>query len=314
MVSQQKARTMKSIRYHDYGGPEQLRFEEIDAPVAAAGEVLIEVAAAAVNPVDYKLRNGWAREALPLTLPYVPGGDFSGTIVAVGSGVEEARVGEQVMGMVSVLRGGAYAEQLSVPSQEAVVIPKGLDLVEAAALPMGVMTGYDLIQKGLDVQSGEKVLVTGAAGSVGRAAVYVAASRGAHVVALVRAPVDIPISGAAQTIVLPDERAITEAGPYDAVADTVAGDLAQALVAHVRPGGRFTTVVGQLPTASEDSGITVQHIVVENNSANLLHFAEAVFAGKVQVPVPQRLPLDQAAEAHRRLEAGGVVGKLLLVP
>ncbi|QCJ01046.1 NADP-dependent oxidoreductase [Agrobacterium larrymoorei] len=305
---------MKSIRYHDYGTPEQLRLEKIDAPVPAEGEVLVDVAADAVNPVDYKLRNGWAREALPLNLPYVPGGDFSGTIVAVGPGVSEARIGERVMGMISVLRGGAYAEQVSVPAEDAVRVPEGLDLIVAAALPMGVMTGYDLIQRGIDARAGERILVTGAAGSVGRAAVYAAAARGATVIALVRAPVDVPISGAAETIVLPNGDAIASTGPFDAVADTVGGDLAQSLVAQIRPKGRFVTVVGQLPEVPTDSGITVGHVVVESSAANLLRFAEAVAAGRAQVPAPQSMPLEQAAEAHRRLEAGGVGSKLVLVP
>jgi NADPH:quinone reductase-like Zn-dependent oxidoreductase len=305
---------MKAIRFHDYGSADQLLVEDIDPPVPGVGEVLVDVAAAAVNPVDYKLRSGWARAFVPLTLPYIPGGDFSGTIVAVGDGVSDARIGERVMGMVSVLHGGAYAERISVPAEEAVPVPAGLDLVEAATLPMGAMTGYDLIQTSLDVQAGECVVVTGAAGSVGRAAVHAAAARGATVVALVRAPVDMPISGAFATIVLPDDDAIAKFGPYDAVADAVAGDLAQALIAHIRPGGRFATVVNQLPEVPEGSDISLDHVIVANSASNLLHYTEALASGRVTLPASVRLPLDQAAEAHRRLEAGGVGGKLLLIP
>lgn len=303
---------MKCIRFHEYGGADQLRLEEIDPPRPGPGEVLIDVTAAAVNPVDFKLRSGIVARDLPLSLPYVPGADFSGTITAVGAGVSESRIGERVIGMGSVLRGGAYAEQMTALAEEAVPLPDGLDLVKAVELPMGAMTGYDLIEA-MNVRNGERVIVTGAAGSVGRAAVFAAAARGAVVIALVRAQPDVPISGALKTIVLPNDEAIADTGPYDCVADTVGGELAQSLVKHLRPHGRFRTVVGQVPTLPVGSAISVGYVIVTSGASKLLSFAKAVASGAVQLPEPQLLPLEKAAEAHRRLEAGGVGSKLILI-
>lgn len=214
---------------HGDGGTEQLRIEEIDPPRPGPGELLIDVAAAAVTPADIKFRS--------------LGADFAGTVRAVGEGVHGSRVGEKVMGMVSVLRGGAYAEQMVVGAGEAAPVPDGLDLADAAALPMGVLTGDDLIERGLNVRAGERVMVTGAAGSVGRAAVYSAAERGAQVLAVVRSKPQPPISGASTTLVLQERGALVEAGPVDCVADTVGGDAAEAALGQFKPGGRLATVV-----------------------------------------------------------------------
>ncbi|XUY29921.1 NADP-dependent oxidoreductase (plasmid) [Agrobacterium sp. rho-8.1] len=305
---------MKSIRFHDYGGVEEIRVDHVEPLHAGSGEVLIDVAGAGVNPVDYKVRSGIAREVLTLSLPYTLGCDFSGTIRAVGEGVSETRIGERVMGMVSVVRGGAYAEQIVVRAEEAAPVPDGLDLVKAAMLPMGVMTGYDLIEIGLNVRSGERVIVTGAAGSVGRAAVYAAASRGAEVVAVVRAQPPVPISGAAATIVLPNENAITQAGPFDCVADTVGGELAESFIAHLRSGGRFCTVVAPVPGAPDNSTISIGYVIVSADSAKISRFANALASGEANLPEPQLLSLDRAAEAHGLLESGGLRSKLILIP
>ena len=303
---------MKCARLHEYGGPENLRVEEIDPPRPGYGEVLIAVAGASVNPVDIKLRGGKLKELLPLDLPCVLGADFAGTIVAVGPGVESDRVGERVMGMVDVQRGGAYAERMTAPAERAMPVPVGLDLVDAAALPMGMMTGYDLIELGLNVQSGERVAVTGAAGSVGRAAVFAAAARGAQVVALVRSEPDTPISGAASVIEVGD---VATAGPFDCVADTVGGDIVDQLCSKLRPGGRMSTVVGALaPRASRNGAFTVSAVIVEPRPEPLAHFAGALVSGQAELPAVRRFPLDDAAQAHRLLEAGRAGRKFVLVP
>lgn len=222
---------------HGDGGTEQLRIEEIDPPRPGPGELLIDVAAAAVPPADIKFRSGVFKDMVPLSRPFVLGADFAGTVRAVGEGVHGSRVGEKIMGMVSVLRGGAYAEQMVVGAGEAAPVPDGLDLADAAALPMGVLTGDDLIERGLNVRAGERVMVTGAAGSVGRAAVYSAAERGAQVLAVVRSKPQPPISGASTTLVLQERGALVEAGPVDCVADTVGGDAAEAALGQFKPGG-----------------------------------------------------------------------------
>lgn len=306
---------MKCVRLHEYGGAEQLRVEQMAAPHPGEGEVLVEVAGAGVNPVDTKVRSGILKDLLPLTFPCVLGADFAGTIVAVGPGVDQSRIGERVMGMVDVLRGGAYAERMTADSERAVPVPDGLDLMDAAALPMGVMTGYDLIELGLDVQSGEKVVVTGAAGSVGRAAVFAAAERGAQVIALVRSTPDTPISGASAVIELGDKAAIAQAAPFDCVADTVGGDLAAELCGYLRAGGRFSTVVGALaPLQPSNGAYSVSAVVVSPRAEPLARFAKAMVSGKAELPTARQMPLEDAAQAHELLAGGGVGRKLVLVP
>ena len=303
---------MKCVRLYQYGGVDQFRVEEIEPPRPGPGEVLIDIAAAAVNPVDTKLRSGVLKDWLPLAFPCVLGADFSGTIVAVGPGINSDRVGERVMGMVSVLRGGAYAEQMVVGADEAIRMPDELDLVDAAALPMGVMTGYDLIQEGLNVRAGERVIVTGAGGSVGRAAAFAASERGAQVIALVRTMPDTTISGASATILISDKEAVSENGPFDCIADTIGGSAAEALIDYLKPNGRFSTVVSQMPIVPEGP-ISVSRVIVKANGSNLARFATAVTSGVVSLPSARRFPLEGAAEAHRMLEAGGIGSKLLLV-
>ena len=305
---------MKTIRLQEYGDSNQLRLEEIDPPVPGPDEVLIRIAGAAVNPVDTKIRRGFLKSWLPLTLPVTLGADFSGTIVSVGPNVNTSRLGERVMGMVSVQQLGAYAEQMVVPAHEAVRVPDAIDLVDASALPMGGMTGYDLTEKGIAPQRGEKVIVTGAGGSVGRAAVFAAAERGAEVIALVRSQPETAISGATSTVMVGDEAALRAAGPFDCVADTVGGEVAQSLFAHLRPGGRFATAVTPVPTPPEGRGITVQHVIVQSDAGTLTRFAEAIASGRAVLPPTRRYPLEKAAEVHELILKGGTGGKLILVP
>lgn len=304
---------MKCASLHDYGNAEQFRIEDVEAPQPAPGQVLVKVAGAAVNPVDSKLRQGFLKDWMPLNFPSVLGGDFSGTIIAVGQGVSESRIGERVMGMVNADGGGAYAEQMVVEAAQAVPVPESVDLVDAAALPMGVMTGYQLIEEGLDVQIGEVVLVTGAGGSVGRAAVYAAAERGAKVIAGVRSKPLTPVAGATATVDLSDDAAVAAAGPFDCVADTSGGASAEAMFVHLRPGGRFASVVFPQPMAPDGAGEVIA-VIVNQDASRLSRFASALASGKAELPAPERFPLANVADAHRRLDAGGAGRKLVLTP
>jgi NADPH:quinone reductase-like Zn-dependent oxidoreductase len=170
---------MKAIVVHKYGGPEELKFEEYRDPAPGAGEVLVRTAATSVNPIDIMRRSGVAKDFAPIKFPGIVGVDLSGTVVQVGSGVKGFSAGDQVFGMADQ----TYAELCVVPASNVVKIPAGMDLVEAAALPLVTTTGNQLISLGTDVRAGQKVLVTGAMGSVGRSAVFTAKERGAFVIA-----------------------------------------------------------------------------------------------------------------------------------
>jgi NADPH:quinone reductase-like Zn-dependent oxidoreductase len=160
---------MKAVVVHQYGGPEVLQFEEYPDPVAGRGEVLVRVAATSVNPIDYKRRAGLMKDFYPIHFPGLVGVDVAGTVVTVGPGVEGFSRGDQVFAMAA----DTYAELCVVKAAILAKVPKGLDLIQAAALPLVTTTGNQLISAA-GIKSGQTVLVVGAAGNVGRSAVYTA--------------------------------------------------------------------------------------------------------------------------------------------
>jgi NADPH:quinone reductase-like Zn-dependent oxidoreductase len=172
---------MKAVRLHDYGGVDQLVYEEAETPEPHAGEILVKVAATSINPIDWKIRSGHAKNLVNLTLPAILGRDLAGTVVKVGPNVRNPEVGQRVMGLVNA----SYAEYLVAKAEHLTVIPDGVDFETAAALPLVVTTGGQLAQR-MQLKPGETVLITGAVGGVGRSAVYVARNMGARVIAAVR--------------------------------------------------------------------------------------------------------------------------------
>ena len=155
---------MKAVVLHEYGGPEKLKLENWDDPVAAADEVLVRVAAAGINPVDYKMRSGAAKSRFPVEFPGILGRDFSGTVRSVGASVKDFAPGDHVFG----LAWKTYAELLVVKASDIAKVPDGLDLVRAAALPLVTLTGEQLIRLGTKIAEGHTVLISGATGGVGR--------------------------------------------------------------------------------------------------------------------------------------------------
>jgi len=309
-------RFIKAARVRAYGGPEQFGVDEIPEPVPGPGEILVKVAAAGINSVDAKLRNGTLALFMPLAFPAQIGGDLSGVVEAVGDGVTKWKPGDRVMASINPMQDGAYAEKVIVPDAMAARVPAEIDLADAAAIPTGVMTGIQLVELGLRPKPGDRVLVTGAAGSVGRAAVYAAADAGALVVAGVRSRSRAALEGLplAAIVDLDDESSVANAGPFDGIADTVGGRLAEKLCRFVRPGGVLASVLLPPPVAPAGSSVTVVPIIVAFDEARLSRFAEGVAQGKYRVPVARKLPLAEIAAAHRLFDAGGVGGKILLVP
>ena len=172
---------MKAVTMNGYGGVDQLRYEDVPDPTPGPEEVLVKVAATSVNPIDWKIRRGELRNALPLQFPVILGRDLAGEIVESGSRVTQWRKGQRVMGLVN----RAYAELLVAASDTLTTIPEGLSDHQAGALPLVTTTGAQLIDS-IRPERGTTILVTGAFGNVGRTAVYVAKQRGARVIAAVR--------------------------------------------------------------------------------------------------------------------------------
>jgi NADPH:quinone reductase-like Zn-dependent oxidoreductase len=301
---------MKAVIVHKYGGPEELKFEEFPDPVPAAGEVLVRVAATSINPFDIMRRSGAAKDAAPIKFPGVVGVDLSGTILKVGPGVSGFAVGDQVFAMADQ----TYAELCVVKASSLAKIPAGLDLIEAAALPLVTTTGNQLISVGTGIQSGQTVLVTGAVGNVGRSAVFTAKDRGAVVIAgvLKRQVQEAASLGADQIVATDDEKSMANLPDLDAVADAVGGKTAEKLIAKVKRGGVFASVLGAPQNAKDFPSVKVVPVYASLDPKILLYMAQAVKVGKLKIPIGRKLPLQDAEQGHAAVAKGGA-GKLLLV-
>jgi NADPH:quinone reductase-like Zn-dependent oxidoreductase len=301
---------MKAIVVHEYGGPEVLKFEEYPDPVPGAGEALVRVAAASVNPIDYKRRAGLTKDFYPLHFPGLIGVDMAGTVVRIGPGVEGFSVGDRVFAMAD----NTYAELCVVKVAVLAKVPKGLDLIEAAALPLVTVTGNQLLLA-TGVKSGQAVMVVGAVGNVGRSAVFTAKQRGAIVIAgvLKRQMDEAKTVGADQVVATDDDTAIANLPPLDAVADTVGGRTAEKLIAKVKPGGVFASVDGVPKNAAKYPSVKAVFVSSKFDRKTLEFMAEAVRDGKLVIPISRKMPLSEAAQAHAAAEKGRI-GKILLVP
>ena len=300
---------MKAIVVHQYGGPEVLKFEDYPDPVPGPGEVLVQVAAASVNPIDYKRRAGLTKDFYPMHFPSLIGVDLAGTVVKMVPGVEGFSVGDKVFAMAD----NTYAELCVVKAAVLAKVPEGLDLIQAAALPLVTTTGNQLMSA-TGIKAGQTVLVVGAVGNVGRSAVFTAKQRGATVIAgvLKRQMDEAKTVGADKMIATDDDTAIANLPPLDAVADAVGGKTAEKLIAKVKAGGVFATVLEAPQNAAKYPSVKVVHVFSKFDRKTLEFMAEAVRDGKLVIPISEKLPLSEAAEAQAAAEKGGI-GKILLV-
>ncbi len=299
---------MKAVRFYEYGAPDVLRYEEVPDPVAHDGEVLVRVAATSVNPIDLKTRSGATKDRMPIDLPFIPGVDLAGTIVAIGAGVRSLRPGDRVMGIAKA----TYAELCVVAADNLALTPERLDFEVAAVLPLVNLTGDQLVRDGARAQSGQTILVTGALGAVGRSAVLAAKRLRCRIIAGVRADQIEEVrvlAGVDAVVAVDDDAAIAAMAQVDCVADTIGGEVANKVIRRVANGGVFgTTVRGNYDAAN----IAVNAIFAHPDRATTLDYALAARDGDFVIPRGPTLPLSSAREAHRTAEAGSP-GKIVLI-
>jgi len=301
---------MKAVVLPEYGGPELLQVRDVPEPKPGPGEIQLRVASASLNPVDWKQRSGAAKSRMPLTFPAILGRDAAGTVVQLGEGVTTFRVGDKVLGRPR----SAHAELAVGKAEEFALVPSNLDLVEAGALPLVLLTGAQLVEEATDARAGQKILVTGALGSVGRVAVYAAKARGATVYAGVRKAQKSKAAelGADAIIALDDDAELATLPQLDGIADTVNGDTIKKLLDKVKSGGTIGSVLGK-PDGAEAKGLKVNAIMTHAGADRLADLARAVADGKLAVPITARFPFSGAADAHK-LGEKGAGGKILLTP
>jgi NADPH:quinone reductase-like Zn-dependent oxidoreductase len=311
---------MKAVRFHEYGGPGVLHYEDVEQPVPGAGQVRIRVAATSFNSVDGNIRGGFMQGPIPVVLPHTPGIDVAGTVDALGAGVDGLEVGDEVIGFLPMDKPGAAAEYVLAPAEVLTTAPKSVPLSDAAALPLVGLTAYQALFDHAKLTAGQRVLINGAGGAVGGYAVQLAKGAGAHVIATAS-----PRSGEAVKSAGADEvidhttsgvtAAVTE--QVDVVLNLAPVDPAElaALVTLVRPGGVVvnTTVWMPAPT-DEDRGVRGINLFVRSDAEQLAQLVALADSGELRVDVAERVELPELPALHARAADGAVHGKVVVVP
>ena len=302
---------MRIIRQHELGGPEVLAVEEVERPEPGLTEVLVRVAAAGVNPVDWKVRAGGGLLGEP---PFTVGWDVAGVVEALGVGVTWLGVGDRVFGMPRFPREAAcYAEYVVSPSRHLARIPDGLGDIDAAAVPLAGLTAWQALVDTAGVGEGSRVLVLGAAGGVGHFAVQIAKAQGAWVAGTASAPKHDFLAelGADEAIDYASEEIAGRVREVDVVLDAVGGDAGLGALPAMRDGGVLVTVSGSAVPALREAAadrVRVEGILVEPDRVGM----EALAAMGLRPHVEATFPLEQAGDAHRLGEQGRTCGKLVL--
>jgi NADPH:quinone reductase-like Zn-dependent oxidoreductase len=311
---------MRAARVHAAGGPEALRVEQVPTPAPAAGEVLVRVHYASINPIDWKLQ-----KAGRLPMPAIPGADFAGQVIGLGSGVSGFACGDLVAGVMNQReRAGSYAEYLTVPVSEIVRKPASFSLAEAAAYPTVAVAAWRYVVQAAAVASGERVLVHGGAGGSGSVIVQLAKARGAYVIATASAQNHkfLKEIGADEVIDYRTTRFEDFVRNVDVAIDTVGGDTLERSVKVLRDGGRLVTLVGSVPkyigsVPPEVCALGGGRIVCPTTPAwnvklGLESMEPLIAAGKVRINIEKTYPLDKIAEAQQHNIAGHTRGKVVV--
>ena len=303
---------MRAIRIHKFGGPEVLQLDEVSVPKAGPGELLVQVMAASVNPVDYKIRAGGYPNHGPM--PLTMGRDLAGVVEAVGSGVPKFSIGDDVFALLGRDRGG-YADFTIVKAEEAAKKPDALSDAVAAGLALAGLTAWQGLFDHGRLEAGQRVLIHGGAGGVGHLAVQFAKLRGAFV-AVTGSEQDLDFLkglGADQVIDYKSQRFEQEVQDIDLVFDLIGGETRDRSWDVLKGGGMLVSTLGA-PDEAEASrrGVRSAGYMAQPNPAQLEEMAQLVESGKVEVKIQKTYPLAQAAEAQRAMETSHVQGKIVL--
>ena len=302
---------MKAAYIEQFGGPEVLQYGDLPDPVAAAGQVVVDVAAASVNGADWRVRAGQYGQA---TFPLVLGRDFSGSVAALGAGIDDLKIGDAVFGVLEAGREGAYAEKLAINAAIIAKKPDGLSHIDAAALALTGLTAVISVETTLKLQRGETILIQGGAGGVASFAIQLAKHLGARVITTTSAANADYVRGlGADEVIDYNTQDFTGAvKACDAVFDTVGGEVAQKSFAVLKPGGRAAFIASGPQAPKPDRGdVTALRPAVGRARAPLERIAALVAAGAVRPPEVKLYRLAQAAQAHRLSESRHFRGKLV---
>ncbi|MCE0459149.1 NADP-dependent oxidoreductase [Curtobacterium flaccumfaciens] len=308
---------MQAVRFHEVGGPEVLRTEDVEQPTPGAGQVRLRVAASAFNAADNGMRGGFL--PIPVQLPHVPGYDVSGTVDALGDGVEGIAVGDAVIAFLPMELDGGAAEYVVAPADAVVAAPTSIPLPDAAALPSVALTAWQALFDDGRLEAGQRVLVMGAGGVVGKYAIQLAVRAGVHVIATAspRSIEAVRAAGAQEVIdhSTTDVRAaVTE--PVDVLLNLAPIDPQDftALVDVVRDGGAVVSTTAFMATPGDESrGVRAATVFVLRNRERLAELVSLVDAGALTVEVTRRIPLAELPSLHAEAAAGRISGKVVVL-
>jgi len=304
--------TIKAIQVHSYGDPNQLKLELIPLPEPQAGEVLVRVHAAGVNPVDWKVRSGLLKDFMPSIFPYVPGADLAGFVAKVGAGVTAFRPDQAVFGRTSK---GSYAEYSIVPAAALALKPENLSFDEAATVPVGATTAWQGLFDHGNLQPGQRVLILGGAGGVGLFAVQFAHWKGAHVISTASTGnVDFVRSLGAETVIdYTKTRVEDEVRDVDLVFDTVGGAALASVWPTLKRGGMLISTAGQADEAkARDLSVRTARFSAQVTSELLSTFARLIEEGQIKAFVGAVFSLDEAGKAQKLSQGGHGRGRIVL--
>lgn len=306
---------MKAVRIDSYGDAGVLAYEDAPVPSIGPQDILVRVVAASVNPVDWKIREGYLKEMIPYPFPLTLGWDVSGVVEAVGAEASRFKVGDAVFSRPDIKRNGTYAEFVAIREDEAAHKPKTISHAEAATLPLAGITAWEALVTAANLSAGQRVLIHAGSGGVGSLAIQLAKSRGAHVIATTseRNVALVKSLGADEVIdyrAQPFEQAVKD---VDVVFDTVGGKVQEASWSVLKPGGILVSIVGQ-PSAerAKACGARSAFVFIQPNAEILAQLAELVDAGTMRPIVGAEFALKDMAKAHALSQSGRAVGKIVI--
>lgn len=309
---------MKAVQINSYGGNDVLEINEnAPKPSPAKSQVLAEVYATSINPIDWKVRAGYLKEMVPLQFPATLGGDFAGVICEVGEDVGNFKVGDEVYGQGGILNGGSgsFAEFVAANVGKVAVKPKSADFIEAGALPLAGVSALQALEDHIHLAKGQKILIHGGAGGIGHFAVQLAKSQGAYVATTVSTR-DMEFTkslGADEVIDYESEAFDEKLTDFDAVFDTVGGETTDKSFKVLKKGGIIVSMVGQPnEELAQKYGVSALGQNTDANPERLARLSKLVEDGKIKVHIDKVFPPEQAKEAFGHLEEGRHQGKVVL--
>ena len=305
---------MKAAQINSFGDRSVLELNDIDIPTASANEVLIKVKAAAVNPVDWKIREGYLQSVLNHKLPLTIGWDVSGEVVAAGDQVTHLKVGDAVYSRPDIVKNGSFAQYMTAVADEVALKPSSLTWQEAAGVPLAALTAWQSLYDLAQLEAGERVLVHAGSGAVGQFAIQLAKHRGAYVYTTTSSRnTELVLGLGADQAIDYHHEDFSELKDIDVVFDTVGGETQENSWKTLKKGGRLVSIVN-----NPDEAIAAEHAVsaffcfVQPSREQLDHLSELANAGKLVVNIDSEFTLDEVEKAQERSETGRAQGKIII--